>query len=201
MSDTYAPPGSQVKARAQEIWLQLGRPVGLDSRIWQLAESELTCERVVASEQTDRVFIGHGRSPIWKDLRDYLQETLGLPYDEFNRESVAGQLVLQRLEEMSRCACFAFLVLTPEDIHTDGSQHARENVIHELGFFQGRLGVKKAIAIVEESCREFTNILGLNQIRFRQRDLASAFEDVLNVLKREGVISVAVNAALRSKPR
>ncbi len=193
MSNAYLLSETEVETRAREIWLRLGRPVGYDDVIWQLAESDLKADQVVSSEQANRIFIGHGRSPIWRELRDYFQETLGLPYDEFNREAVAGELVFQRLEEMSRCSCFAFLVLTPEDLHADGSVHARENVIHELGFFQGRLGVKRAIPVVEQSCHSFTNILGINQIRFQAGDLTSAFDEVFGVLKREGVITVEVN--------
>lgn len=32
-------------------------------------------------------------------------------------------------------ASFAFLVLTAEDERTDGTLHARENVVHEVGLF------------------------------------------------------------------
>ena len=50
----------------------------------------------------------------------------------------------------------AFLVLTAEDEQTDGTLHARENVIHEAGLFQGRLGFEKAIILLEEGCQEFS---------------------------------------------
>lgn len=39
----------------------------------------------------DKVFIGHGRSPAWRELKDFLAERLGLPWDEFNRVPVAGK--------------------------------------------------------------------------------------------------------------
>ena len=40
-------------------------------------------------EQTDRtVFIGHGRSALWRELKDFLVERLGLGWDECNRESL-----------------------------------------------------------------------------------------------------------------
>ena len=34
--------------------------------------------------QGDRVFLGHGRSPIWRELKDFIEDQLGLPVDEFN---------------------------------------------------------------------------------------------------------------------
>ena len=30
------------------------------------------------------VFIGHGRSVVWRDLKDFVQDRLGLPWDEFH---------------------------------------------------------------------------------------------------------------------
>ena len=52
-------------------------------------------------------------------------------------------------------ARFAFLIMTAEDEHKGGVLHPRENVIHEAGLFQGRLGFERAIVLVEEtgSCR------------------------------------------------
>ena len=83
---------------------------------------------------------------------------------------------------------FAFLVMTAEDQHSDDTTHARQNVVHEVGLFQGRLGPKKAIILLEDGCNEFSNIIGLTQIRFPKGDISSAFEKIRLVLEREGVI-------------
>jgi hypothetical protein len=61
-----------------------------------------------------KVFIGHGHSPSWRELKDFLQERLGLKWDEFNRESAAGLSTKERLKVMLGAADFAFLVLTAE---------------------------------------------------------------------------------------
>src|SRR5262249_12944762 len=107
---------------------------------------------------------------------------------EFNSESVAGKSTTTRLSELLDAAGFAFLVMTGEDEQPDGKLRARENVVHEAGLFQGRLGFERAIVLLEEGCEEFSNIHGLNQIRFPKGDIAAKFEEVRVVLEREGLI-------------
>jgi hypothetical protein len=135
------------------------------------------------------IFIGHGHSAIWKDLRDFIRDRIGMPLEEFNRVSPAGIAVTERLAEMLNRAHFAFLVLTGEDELTDGTLHARENVIHEAGLFQGRLGFRRAIILLEEGCQEFSNIHGLGQIRFPTGNIAASFEEIRQVLEREQLIA------------
>jgi predicted nucleotide-binding protein len=141
-----------------------------------------------AMQKTERVFIGHGRSPVWRELKDFLQDRLTLPCEEFNREPTAGIATIARLQQMLDRACFAFLIMTAEDEHTDSSLHARENVIHEIGLFQGRLGFHKAIVLLEQGCAEFSNIAGLGSIPFPAGGISTKFEDIRQVLEREGVI-------------
>ena len=85
-------------------------------------------------------------------------------------------------------ACMAFLVMTAEDEDAEGKLHARENVIHEVGLFQGRLGFERAIILLEDGCEEFSNIEGLGQIRFPKGDISAIFEDVRQVLEREEIL-------------
>jgi len=112
------------------------------------------------------VFIGHGRSLLWHQLKDFIQDRLQLPVDEFNRVPIAGITNIDRLGRMLDEAAVAFLVLTAEDERADGTIIARLNVVHEVGLFQGRLGFGRAIVMLEEGCEGFSNIEGLGQIRF-----------------------------------
>lgn len=142
--------------------------------------------------KTDRigtnVFIGHGRSKEWKDLKDFINDRMRLPWDEFNRVPVAGIPNTVRLSTMLDAAAIAFLVLTAEDERADGKVQARMNVIHEAGLFQGRLGFNRAIILLEEGCEEFSNIEGLGQIRFPKNNIRATFHDIELVLEREGLI-------------
>jgi hypothetical protein len=134
------------------------------------------------------VFIGHGRSKEWKDLKDFISDRMRLPWDEFNRIPVAGIPNTVRLSTMLDAAVIAFLVMTAEDEKADGKMQARMNVVHEAGLFQGRLGFSRAIVMLEEGCEEFSNIEGLGQIRFPKNNIRAAFHDVQLVLEREGLV-------------
>lgn len=135
------------------------------------------------------VFIGHGRSTAWRELKDFVQDRLALPWDEFNRVPVAGITNIGRLSEMLDAAAVAFIIMTAEDIRLDGETQARMNVIHEVGLFQGRLGFTKAIVLLEQGCAEFSNIQGLGQIRFPTGRISACFEEVRAVAEREGLIN------------
>lgn len=134
------------------------------------------------------VFIGHGRSPIWRELKDFLKDTLRLEVEEFGRVATAGISTTARLGDMLDNAAFAFLIMTAEDEKSDGSKTARQNVIHEVGLFQGRLGNQRAIVMLEDGCEEFTNIAGLGQLRFPAGRISAVFEEIRGVLRREGLM-------------
>ncbi|OQC17750.1 MAG: putative nucleotide-binding protein containing TIR-like domain protein [Firmicutes bacterium ADurb.Bin080] len=110
------------------------------------------------------IFIGHGHSQDWRELKDFISDRLKLSWDEFNRVPVAWSTNVKRIAEMLDQASFAFLVMTTEDVTSDGRFNARLNVIHEAGLFQGRIGFDKAIILLENGCDEFSNLQGLGQI-------------------------------------
>jgi predicted nucleotide-binding protein len=122
-------------------------------------------------------------------LKDFINERLKLPWEEFNRVPIAGLANVARLSEMLDSAAIAFLIMTGEDEQTDGSLHARMNVVHEAGLFQGRLGFARAIILLEEGCKEFSNIHGLGQLRFPKGNIKAAFEDIRLILEREKMVS------------
>lgn len=144
-----------------------------------------------SSQSGDRVFVGHGQSASWRELKDFLQDRLGLGVDEFNRVPVAGKAHKERLSEMLDAAAMAFVVMTGEDEQPDGSVQPRMNAVHELGLFQGRLGFDRAIVLLEEGCTEFSNIAGLNQLRFPKGRIDAVFEQVRQVLERENLLADA----------
>jgi hypothetical protein len=158
-----------------------------DTTLRHIAEIDLIAEPE-AEVRTKRIFIGHGRSPLWLVLKDHLTNHFKLEVEDFNRTSAAGIPTTAHLRKKIDSCEMAFVVMTAEDEQADGSLHARENVVHEVGLSQGCLGFERAIVVLEDGCSEFSNIAGLGQIRFYTNDVRSCFDEVRLVLEREGVI-------------
>ncbi|NLH22208.1 MAG: nucleotide-binding protein [Methanothrix sp.] len=131
------------------------------------------------------IFIGHGGSEQWRNLKDHLHEKHDYRVEAYEIGARAGHAIRDILEEMLGKTSFAILVMTGEDKTEDGGMRARQNVVHELGLFQGKLGFTKAIVLLEDGTEEFSNIHGINQIRYGKGNIKETFGEVLATLKRE----------------
>ena len=131
------------------------------------------------------IFVGHGRNPAWRDLKDHLHEKHGVEVEAYEIGARAGHAIRDILQDMLRKSSFAVLVMTGEDETADGALRARQNVVHEAGLFQGRLGFSRAIVLLEEGTEAFSNIQGIEQIRFSRGNIKETFGEVLATLKRE----------------
>ena len=93
---------------------------------------------------------------------------------------------------------FALLVMTAEDERADGSYQVWQNVIPEIGLFQGRLGFNRAVMLKEDKADTFSNVAGLTYIGFRRGELAKAFSEVTRTLMRGRLVdNVAAEKVLR----
>jgi predicted nucleotide-binding protein len=156
--------------------------------VFNIFEQQLGSSRLPVSEKKRPkpvIFIEHGRSNIWRDLKDHLQDKHGYQVEAYEVSSRAGHTIRDILEEMLEESSCAFLVLTGEDETSDGKLLARQNVVHETGLFQGRLGFSRAIVLLEEGTEEFSNIAGIQQIRFSKGNIKETFGEVSAVLRRE----------------
>ena len=132
-----------------------------------------------------RIFVGHGGSGQWRDLKDHLHEVHGYAVEAYEVGARAGHVVRDILEEMLTKSSFAVLVMTAEDDMADGRRRARQNVIHETGLFQGKLGFSRAIVLVEEGADDYSNLNGVQMLRYSKGNIKEVFGDVLGVLRRE----------------
>jgi hypothetical protein len=131
------------------------------------------------------IFIGHGGSPVWRDLKDHLREQHGYDVEAYETGARAGHTVRDILERMMRRSAFAVLVMTAEDEQAEGGRRARQNVVHEAGLFQGNLGFDRAIVAIEDKVEPFSNLQGIHQLRFGTGGIREIYGDVLATLRRE----------------
>lgn len=130
-----------------------------------------------------KVFIGHGSDPQWKYLKRTLDDLPDMSAEAFESVQRAGYHTLVVVDQMVRSSSVAVVVMTGEDRMEDGSLRARENVVHEVGFCQGVLGIDRTIVVLEEGVSEPSNIQGLTQIRFPRGRLIDVESQILEALE------------------
>lgn len=139
----------------------------------------------IQSEPRPRIFIGHGGSnSAWAELKNHLTDKHQFEVVAYETGARAGHTIRDILEEMMGMASFAILVLSAEDEQADGSMHARQNVIHEAGLFQGRLGFARAIVVLQDGVENLSNLAGLQYVSF-EHDIKETYGEILATLKRE----------------
>lgn len=149
-------------------------------------ENKKLCHVISEKElKSPILFIGHGRSSLWRELKDHLSDKHNYKIEAYETGARAGHTIRDILDEMAGKSSFAILVMTGEDVDKNGKLHARPNVIHEIGLFQGKLGFSRAIILLEEDTEEFSNLYGIQQLRFSKGNIKEVFGDILATLKRE----------------
>lgn len=134
-----------------------------------------------------RVFVGHGRSSLYLEVRDFLRHELKLDVDYFEGEERSGYFNHEIITQMLEAASFAVIVLTADDEVEDGFR-ARQNVVHEVGLFQGRLGFRRVALLRQSEVAEWSNLHGLQELRFIGQDIKDKFYGLSKMLEREGLV-------------
>jgi hypothetical protein len=81
--DYHADPNSALPQIAHAIWV-VEQSLGISSSKWRSWDN--VAPRSMKRTQIDEdgtVFIGHGHSSLWRELKDFIADTLKLPWDEF----------------------------------------------------------------------------------------------------------------------
>ena len=183
------------RQREASIFLMTQRDQGTVSIVSQAMElgaryffdknDDLVMENIMAKietvevEKRNGIFISHGHNELLKlKLKDFVENRLKRKAVVLAEEASAGMTVVEKLERVSRECSSAIILMTGDDKLRDGGVRARQNVIHELGFFQGRYGRDKVILLVEEGVELFSNISGIVYIRFDPDNFSAAFESL-----------------------
>jgi predicted nucleotide-binding protein len=168
------PPHPKTYSRSQLE--RLGRDI---DQIFEIrANSELSGPRV---ESEPRTFLTHGRSEDWREVQAFIEKDLKTPTIELAQEPNAGRTIIEKLEDnAAKCTC-AVIVMTGDDFANSDVPRVRENVMHEIGFFQGKFGRQGVVLLHEEAVSIPTNLSGLVYIPFPKSRIQSCF----HVLGRE----------------
>ena len=122
-------------------------------------------------------------------MRSYLEREHGLDVRVWEAQSRVGTNPKEFLrEELEQCV-FAVMVVTADDSTPEGRRRGRQNVIHETGLFQSKLGFEKVALIVEEGVEGCSNLAGIDVITFKPRRIDQAFHALDAVLRREGLVA------------
>ncbi len=113
------------------------------------------------------VFLSHGRSNEWRKVQRYLETDVQVKTLELSQEVNLGRTILQKLWDESEKCSYAVIVMTGDDVFSDSeAPRARENVIHEIGFFQGKFGLNRICLLHEDGANIPSNIHGLVYLPF-----------------------------------
>jgi len=166
--------GPDSKQEMRYSRLQLERLARDVDQVFEIrANSELAAPSVSARPQ--RVFLSHGRAPDWHEVQAYIERDIKLSTLELAQEPNLGMTVLGKLVEAAEQCDSAVIVMTGDDLDADGQVRARENVIHEIGFFQGKYGLSRVVLLHEEGVNIPTNIQGLVYTPFPKGVIQATF--------------------------
>lgn len=133
--------------------------------------------REVVMEKAKNIFISHGHNELLKfKLKDFISSRMKLHPVVLSEQPSLGLTIVEKLEKVSEECGFAIVLMTKDDEQVNGGLRARQNVIHEIGFFQGKYGRNHVVLLAERGVEVFTNISGIVRIEFDSGSFETVFE-------------------------
>ncbi len=157
--------------------MQLGAHFFLDKQDSQfLSKLEFQIKELLMAK-SDGIFISHGHNELLRlKLKEFIQDRFQKTAIVLSDQPSTGLTIVEKLEQASTCCACAIILMTKDDETRDGGVRARQNVIHEIGFFQGKYGRQNVILLAERGVEVFSNISGIVRIEFSSEHFESAFE-------------------------
>ena len=129
------------------------------------------------------VFVTHGRAQDWRAVKDYIENDVQLKTIELAQQPNLGRTVIEKLLDTADECDSAVIVMTGDDVTDQGEARVRENVMHEIGFFQGRYGRNRVILLHEDNVNVPTNLSGVVYSAFPKGRVEACFHLLLRELK------------------
>ena len=154
-----------------------------------------TALKLLGIVDSPSILIIHGRGNDWKDLKDYLQNTLQLPkIIVMEEEFTLGKTLPEKFEYVASKVDSAIAVVTPDDVGTlkdreDFKLRTRQNVWLEIGWFWGRLCRERIMILCKEEVEIPSNIRGIEFYYYKEKHIEKSEQIRLFIKKIErGVV-------------
>ncbi|MEX1228872.1 MAG: nucleotide-binding protein [Planctomycetaceae bacterium] len=159
---------------------------------WSRGEDSIFLARLVEAfglqPMPPTVFITHGHSEDWRHVKSFIENDVGISLDaiELAEQPHGGSAyIAEKFERYAdQCSCAVILMSGDDkayDPDANEETRARENVIHEIGYFQACLGRDRVILLKENGVNIPSNILGRGYIPFYKGHIS----EVDTLLRRE----------------
>lgn len=128
-----------------------------------------------------RIFLTHGRALDWLVVQAHLEKDLRIETLELAQEASQSLTIIEKLEANSKRCDSAVIVMSGDDSDAEGGLRARENVVHEIGYFQSAYGRRNVILLHEDGVSIPSNLSGIVYAPYPKGKVDAAF----GVLDRE----------------
>jgi predicted nucleotide-binding protein len=153
-----------------------------------------------------KMFIVHGRDELSKTQLARMLEKMKMKPIILHEQPNRGMTLIEKLEYYSKDIGYAFVILTPDDIGCLQGEYivegpmvkaglrspigalkprARQNVVFELGWFQGKLGRKNVCLLYKRDVELPTDINGMVYSEFRE-SVEECYQDIINEIRDVG---------------
>ncbi len=128
-----------------------------------------------AEEYFLTIFLSHGKSPLWQEVANYIEQKLAHEVVEFTEGVNQGRTVIQKLEQDTEECAFGIIVLTADDETGSGSPRSKEKILHEIGYCQGTFGRENLLVLKQDGVEEFADLAGVIYVPFTGNEIKSTF--------------------------
>jgi predicted nucleotide-binding protein len=136
----------------------------------------------ITSKMKNNIFLSYGHNELLKlKIKEFIQERLKRKVFILADQPSRGLTVVEKLENISNYCNCAVILMTKDDYQLDNGARTRQNVVHEIGFFQGKYGRNNVILVAESGVEIFSNISGIMRLDFEKNH----FNEVLESLRIE----------------
>ncbi|CAN2042053.1 hypothetical protein GMMP15_660096 [Candidatus Magnetomoraceae bacterium gMMP-15] len=131
----------------------------------------------------NKIFIAHGHNHSWRAIKDFIKYDLSYQVEFFENKNRTSEQIINQLKEFLNSCNVAVIHIEGDDLMDDGKKHPRLNVVHEMGFFQGRYGFDRVIIFQQEdvNLENLSNIQGLLKIKYKT-DPQDGFQELRDAL-------------------